>query len=162
FCRLAALDRLDRGTLYVLRRVEIGLAGAQSDHVPAGSLERARLVRHRNGGGWLDALKLPGEKLHENLHLATDEFPNGPTRLLQPSSVSAHNDVSGRRPRKQGPGPAGSRLRRNERLNLPRARRFHESHPCTRMHAKAGHHVIAGRTPCRSPPTRSEISTSRA
>ncbi len=62
--RLARIDRLLRGLAHVRRRVEIGLAGAEADHVLAGRLERARFHRHAHRGGGLDA----GEALCEQGH----------------------------------------------------------------------------------------------
>ena len=50
FC-LAALDRLDRRVLDVVRRVEIRLADRQRNDVPPLGFEIARLLRHRHGGG---------------------------------------------------------------------------------------------------------------
>src|SRR4029077_10292521 len=38
--RLAALDRLDRGLLDVVRGIEIGFAGAEPDNIAAGQFER--------------------------------------------------------------------------------------------------------------------------
>ena len=62
--RLAALDRLDRGLLDVVGRVEIRLAGAEPDDVAARRFQRARFVRHRDRRRRLDALELVGEEGH--------------------------------------------------------------------------------------------------
>jgi hypothetical protein len=62
-----ALDRLDRGLLDVVRRVEIRLAGAEADHVAARLFERARLVGHRDGGRRLDARHGLGQEGHRIL-----------------------------------------------------------------------------------------------
>ena len=62
----AVADRLDRGFLDVVGSIEIGLAGAETDDVAAGELERARLVGHGNGGRGLDAAERIGEKGQTN------------------------------------------------------------------------------------------------
>src|SRR5207247_1047662 len=64
FRRLALLDCLDRRFFDVVRSLEVRLAGAKSDHVAAGKLERARLVRHRDGGGRLDPMNFVREQGH--------------------------------------------------------------------------------------------------
>ena len=64
---LPLADRLDRGFLDVVGRVEVGLAGAEPDDVAAGGFQRARLVGHRDGGGRLDACERVGEEGHGNL-----------------------------------------------------------------------------------------------
>ena len=82
--RPAALDRLDRRLLDVVRRVEVGLAGAEPDDVAARRFERARLVGHRHGGGGLDARQRVLEQGHENLRAPRGrEVPNGPGRARQ-------------------------------------------------------------------------------
>ena len=67
--RLTTLDRRNGGLLDVVRRVEIRLAHPEPNHVAARRFERARHVRHRDGGRWLDALKRVREKGHRNLLL---------------------------------------------------------------------------------------------
>ena len=67
FDALPLSDRLDRGLLDVVGRVEIRLAGAETDDVAARRFERARFVRHRDGRRRLDALELVGEEGHRNL-----------------------------------------------------------------------------------------------
>src|SRR6202012_2988141 len=64
FRRLAVADRLDRGFLDIVGRVEIGLAGAQTDDVATGRFERARFIRNGDGGRRLDAHYLVREKGH--------------------------------------------------------------------------------------------------
>src|SRR5262249_28948027 len=75
--RLAAFDRLDRGALDVLRRVEIRLPCPQSDHVTAGGFERTRLIRHRDGGGRLDALERVFGQGHENPRVGSGILKTG-------------------------------------------------------------------------------------
>ena len=64
FRSLAVADRLDRGLLDVVGRVEIGLAGAQADDIAARRLERARLVGDGDGGRRFDALELVRKEGH--------------------------------------------------------------------------------------------------
>ena len=64
---LAALDRLDRRLLDVVGRVEIGLADRKRDHLPSFGFEVARLLRHRDGRGWLNAREDVGEEGHWGL-----------------------------------------------------------------------------------------------
>ena len=61
---LAALDRLDRRLLDVVGRVEIGLADRKRDHFASFGFEVARLLRHRDGRGWLHAREDVGEEGH--------------------------------------------------------------------------------------------------
>ena len=61
---LAALDRLDRRLLDVVGRVEIRLADRKRDHFPSFGFEVARLLRHRDGRGWLNAREDVGEEGH--------------------------------------------------------------------------------------------------
>ena len=61
---LAALDRLDRRKLDVVGRVEIRLADRKRDHLPPLGFQIARLLRHRDGRGWLDAREDVGEEGH--------------------------------------------------------------------------------------------------
>ena len=61
---LAALDRLDRRLLDVVGRVEIRLADRKRDHLPPFGFEVARLLRHRDGRGWLNAREDVGEEGH--------------------------------------------------------------------------------------------------
>ena len=65
--RTTFADRLDRGFLDVVRRVEVRLAGAQADDVAAGRFERARLVGHRDGRRRLDALEAVRNEGHGKL-----------------------------------------------------------------------------------------------
>ncbi len=51
----AAPDRVDGRVLDVIRRIEIGLAGAQRDHVASFRLKLARFLRHHDGRGRLYA-----------------------------------------------------------------------------------------------------------
>src|SRR5262249_9635417 len=109
--RLAAFDRLDRGALDVLRRVEIRLACSQPDHVAAGGFERTRLIRHRDGGGRLDALERFGEQGHENLRLPSwgASFLIGAAADGKPQSRSTHQCDGAGTPR---PPAAPVKLRR--------------------------------------------------
>src|SRR5262249_18338677 len=50
---LAALDRLDGGRLDVIRRIEVRLANAEANHVPARALEILSLGGDRDGRGRL-------------------------------------------------------------------------------------------------------------
>ena len=50
FRRLAVADRLDGRLFDVVGRVEIRLAGAKPDDIAARRFERARFIRHRDGG----------------------------------------------------------------------------------------------------------------
>ncbi len=59
-----ALNRGDRRLLDVVRRVEIGLADRQRDDVAALRFEVARLLRHRDRRGRLNAGKGVGDKGH--------------------------------------------------------------------------------------------------
>ena len=63
----AALDRRDRRLLDVVGRVEIGLADRQRDDVAALRFEIARLLRHRDGRGGLNAGKGVGDKGHDRM-----------------------------------------------------------------------------------------------
>ena len=69
FDALPPLIAVDRRLLDVVRRVEVGLADPEPDDVAASRFERARHVRHRDGGGRLDALQRVREKGHGNLLL---------------------------------------------------------------------------------------------
>src|SRR5262249_29656200 len=92
--RLAAFDRLDRGALDVLRRVEIRLPCPQSDHVTAGGFERTRLIRRRDGGARFDAFERFLERAHENPRWGR-ELPNRRSRGRQASIVHPHTSVMG-------------------------------------------------------------------
>ena len=61
---LAAADCGNRRFLYVVRRVEIGLAGSQADHVAAFRLEGAGLGGDGDGLCRLDAVERTGKKTH--------------------------------------------------------------------------------------------------
>ena len=80
--RPAVADRLDRRLFDVVGRVEIRLAGAQPNDIAAGRFERARLVRHGDGGRRLYALEVVGKKSHRNspIHAA----PRRPCRNAAP------------------------------------------------------------------------------
>ena len=58
------LDRLDRGVLDVVRRVEVRLARRQPDDVAALGLQRHGLVGNGDGGGRLDAVERVGDETH--------------------------------------------------------------------------------------------------
>ena len=61
---LPSAQRLDRRLLDVVGRIEIRLAGRQRDDVAPRSLELARLRRHRDGRGGLDAIQAVGDETH--------------------------------------------------------------------------------------------------
>jgi hypothetical protein len=58
--RDALADRLDRGFLDEVGRVEIGLACAQTNHVDALSFQLEHTARHRERGGRLDTIERGG------------------------------------------------------------------------------------------------------
>src|SRR4029453_1418929 len=62
---VAGHDRLDRGLLDVVRRVEIRLAGAQADDVSPGRLQLARLAGDGDGGRRFDAGQTLGDEGHD-------------------------------------------------------------------------------------------------
>jgi hypothetical protein len=64
---LAALNRLDRRLLDVVRRVEVGLAGAKADDVEAGRLQLARLAGNGHGRRRLDPFERAGDQSHVDL-----------------------------------------------------------------------------------------------
>ena len=84
---LAALDRLDRRLLDVVRRIEIRLAHRKRDDLPPLGFEIARLLRHRDGRGWLNARKDVGDKGHEGV------FPFHVGEIVAPQ----HNGAVARR-----------------------------------------------------------------
>ena len=89
FRRAPALDRLDRGRLDVVGRVEIRLAGAEPDHVTTRRFERARLVRHRDGGGGLDALERVREEGHVIISGLDAAVGNAPCPFRQATNADA-------------------------------------------------------------------------
>ncbi len=62
---LAAPNRLDRRLLDVVGRVEVRLADRQRNHVAPLGFEIARLLRHRDGRGRLNARKDVGDEGHD-------------------------------------------------------------------------------------------------
>ena len=61
---LVLAQRFDRGVLDVVGRRQIGLAGRQVDDIAALGLQLARLGRHGDGLGGLDAVDAVGKKGH--------------------------------------------------------------------------------------------------
>src|SRR4029453_2451512 len=75
--RLTALDGLDRRLLDVVRRVEIGLAGAEADHVKTRSLQLARFAGNRHGRRRLDPFERAGDQSHVYLLKITQKVGAG-------------------------------------------------------------------------------------
>src|SRR5262249_34767234 len=143
--RLAAFDRLDRGALDVLRRVEIWLPCPQSDHVTAGGFERTRLIRHRDGGGRLDALERFFKQGHENLRLGR-ELRNRRSRGRQASIAHPHTSVMGvdtRRPSAADRRAAKTRLK----PTIRHLKRVIFEPPAARLLAATNDTTVPGRTP---------------
>src|SRR5262249_33274081 len=79
----------------VLRRVEIGLAGAKADDVLAGRLQLARLLRDGDGGRRLDAVETLGKERHVSrspMETAAD------SRMKRRRRATPHATNSARRP----------------------------------------------------------------
>src|SRR5581483_3395787 len=80
---LAVADRLDRGFLDVVRGVEIGLAGAEADHVAAGRFQLARLVGDGDRGRRLDAAERVGKEGHGGSVGQNGADPSGGAAAMQ-------------------------------------------------------------------------------
>src|SRR5206468_305882 len=82
--RMAGVDGAFGGRADVLRRIEVGLAGAEPDDVAAAGFELARLVRHRDGGRRLHArqhIRKKGHDVLQILRLTDGEVAGRPSRL---------------------------------------------------------------------------------
>ena len=77
--RLAAADRRDRRLLDVVGRVEVGLADRQRNDVASLGFEIARLLRHRDRRGRLNAGKDVGDEGHDrgSLEVAPSSHEGG-------------------------------------------------------------------------------------
>ncbi len=79
----AGVNRLDGGVLDERGRIEIRLAGAQTDYILAGRLEFVGLGGHRQGRRRFDALYTFGKRgTHEDSWIRTEKLNTGITQIV--------------------------------------------------------------------------------
>ncbi len=103
------LDRLDRRLLDVVGRVEIGLADRKRNHLPSLGFEVARLLRHRDGRGWLNAREDVGEEGHGTGAFRLQEKLSGAAIVRRAACGNPAATSADRRPAAVGRGENGEK-----------------------------------------------------